>query len=116
MRCWVPAACVIVATVTGCSARKVRGRIVVADADTGVMFRHEAAGAQTVAVAGTFNQWSPAQMHDEDGDGVWVAQLKIRPGRHCFQFVVDGEWVAPDGRTEPDGFGGRNGVIRVRRR
>jgi len=83
-----------------------------------VQFSLTAEGAQSVAVAGDFNNWSTdsAVLRDPDGDGVWVGLVPVTPGVHKYMFVVDGaEWVTDpraDGYVD-DGFGMRNALIAV---
>ncbi len=84
-----------------------------------VVFRFKAdPPAKSVAVAGSFNNWSrdAAPMSDDDGDGIWEATLSLEPETYPYKFVVDGtEWFAdPDNpRTVPDGFGGVNSIRTV---
>ena len=45
-----------------------------------------------VQLAGTFNDWNPADM--VKNDNVWTVTLEEVPiGKHQFKFVVDGQWV-----------------------
>ncbi|RMH54563.1 MAG: hypothetical protein D6679_13420, partial [Candidatus Hydrogenedentota bacterium] len=73
---------------------------------------------KTVVVAGAFNDWSKTAtpMKDDDGDGVWTAELELAPGKYPYKFVVDGnEWI-PDPTAavkEADGYGGVNSVLIV---
>ena len=72
--------------------------------------------AESVAVAGDFNNWQPARqpMRDETGGGVWTTTLELTPGRYEYMFVVNGqEWVPdPLARVRrPDGFGRENAVL-----
>ena len=91
----------------------------VAESTVYVQFALTAKGAQTVAVAGDFNNWSTDAgiLRDPDGDGVWVGMMPVTPGVHKYMFVVDGtEWVTDpraDGYAD-DGFGMRNAVVSVR--
>ena len=82
-----------------------------------VQFALEAPDAQSVAVAGDFNDWRPEiELADPDGDGVWSGRLLLSPGVHKYMFVIDGtDWV-----TDPlaeqyveDGFGNRNSVLAI---
>lgn len=76
-----------------------------------------------VTVAGTFNGWDvegPALQ--EAAPGRYETLIDLQPGTHRLQLVVrtpDGaeRWLPPPGlvRYEPDGFGGTNAVIDVRR-
>lgn len=75
----------------------------------------------TVAVAGSFNGWNGAETRlAEKRPGEFSGFVPLAPGVYRLQLVVhrpDGSesWVAPPGlaRYEPDGFGGRNGVVEV---
>lgn len=77
-----------------------------------------AEGAETVAVAGDFNEWRTDDLflEDPEGDGVFVGTLRLPPGSYAYMFVIDGqEWV-----TDPyavnhrdDGFGNQNAVLRI---
>jgi hypothetical protein len=65
--------------------------------------------AQSVAIAGTFCDWSPTTYPMTRGDdGWWRAEIDIEPGDHSFQYVVDGhDWVADFAASgvERNGFG-----------
>jgi len=69
--------------------------------------------ARRVAVAGDFNGWSADATPLRRGPGgAWTVELPLGPGRHQYQFVVDGVFVAdPSAPTVDDGFGGNNAVI-----
>ncbi len=73
--------------------------------------------AQSVTVAGTFNQWNPqAQPLKEIKPGVWQVALSLPPGRYEYKFVVDGSrWLEdPDNPLKtPDPYGGFNSVLIV---
>ncbi|HRT07735.1 MAG TPA: glycogen-binding domain-containing protein [Candidatus Paceibacterota bacterium] len=72
--------------------------------------------AKSVCVAGTFNQWRPEQTPLRPaGNGRWVGDLRITPGRYEYLFVVDGQWVPdPNAReTVRNPFGGQNCVLTV---
>jgi len=74
--------------------------------------------AHTVAIAGDFNGWSPQAnlLEDPDGDGIWVATLKLEPGRYEYMFVLDGEKWFPDPnalRYVKDGFGNKNAILEI---
>ncbi len=73
-------------------------------------------GAKTVCVAGSFNEWKPEKAPlVQKGNGLWVGDLAVSPGRHEYLFVVDGQWV-PDPKaneTVQNPFGGRNSVLTV---
>jgi 1,4-alpha-glucan branching enzyme len=72
--------------------------------------------AKSVAVAGSFNDWQPEAMPLKvAGQGQWVADLTIGPGRYEYLFVVDGQWLLdPNAKeTVENPFGGRNSVLTV---
>jgi len=73
-------------------------------------------GAKTVFVAASFNHWKPEQTPlEQKGNGRWVGDLAVPPGRHEYLFVVDGKWL-PDPKAREsvqNPFGGRNSVLVV---
>ena len=86
--------------------------------DGGVEFSLVLSDAQSVAVAGNFNEWSHAAHPLERGDGGrWSCVVPLPEGEHMFMFVIDGDqWMSPplaDDFVE-DGFGQRNGVVVVK--
>jgi hypothetical protein len=66
----------------------------------GYRFAYTDASASSVALAGSFNDWSTTAnpMSDEDKDGTWTTVIDLKPGSYEYKFVVnDGTWVAdPD--------------------
>ena len=54
-----------------------------------VNFYCDAPQAQSVKIAGDFNQWHPAPMQ-RLLDGWWFARLELCHGHHQYRFVVDG--------------------------
>lgn len=80
------------------------------------LFRLHAPRAGQVAVIGDFNGWDPrADPLAPDGDGWWSRRVTLPVGEHQFAYVIDGEVVTPPeaDSTVADGFGGRNGLLRV---
>ncbi len=78
------------------------------------------AGAQTVTLAGTFNNWSrdALRLSGPDSAGLWSGQLELRAGVYEYKFVVDGtRWFHdprnPDGAN--DNNNGQNSVLRLGR-
>jgi 1,4-alpha-glucan branching enzyme len=69
-------------------------------------------GAQSVAIAGSFNSWQPEQA-SATGNGSFAKELTIAPGRYEYMFVVDGQWMADPNAKEftPNPFGGQNSVL-----
>ena len=84
----------------------------------GVRFAMMQPEARSVALAGSFNQWSTSShpLTRENARGLWIAVVPLPPGEHLFMYVVDGtEWMSPvaDEHVD-DGFGSKNGVVVVR--
>lgn len=81
-----------------------------------VRFELVAPDAQSVFLAGTFNDWNAkatrmVRLHD----GRWAKELRLPAGRHEYLFVVDGQWT-PDPKAKeraPHPFGGCNCVVEV---
>src|SRR5215467_4438305 len=72
--------------------------------------------AKQVCVAGSFNEWKPDTTPlTQKGNGRWVGDLAIKPGRHEYLFVVDGQWMPdPNARESVQNpFGGRNSILGV---
>ena len=74
--------------------------------------------AAKVSVVGDFNGWDPdATPAQRQPDGSWATFVQLRPGRHVYSFVLDGQVfindpsapVAPD-----DGYGQKNSVVVVK--
>ncbi|MFP4227504.1 MAG: hypothetical protein ACLFTE_01600 [Salinivenus sp.] len=83
-----------------------------------IRFLYTNSEADSVAVAGDFNQWSPVPLTPRTVDGrtVWTGLVPVSRGEHEYQFVIDGDrWVpdplAPEKRG--DGFGAQNAVLEV---
>lgn len=79
-------------------------------------FTYRSTDAQTVAVAGNFNNWSPddAPMVN-DGTGEWKVSIELQPGYYQYKLVVDGKWI-PDPENSwkiNDGGDSFNSIIKV---
>jgi len=56
-------------------------------------FKLSAPQAQSVFIAGDFNQWhSSSHPLKADSNGTWRISLGLKPGRYEYRFIVDGEW------------------------
>jgi len=79
-----------------------------------VVVRFRMPAAQSVAIAGNWNEWKPEALHGL-GEDIWEATLRLAPGAYYFNLVVDGrEWVVPGGvATITDGMGGLIAVLNV---
>jgi hypothetical protein len=55
-----------------------------------------AAPAGHVAVVGDFHDWDPAAtpLRPTDNPGIWTVELRLKPGRYHYSFLLDGRrWV-----------------------
>lgn len=72
--------------------------------------------AQSVSVAGTFNDWNKDVNPMKEGNGgIWETEIYVKPGVHQYKFVINGNlWLADPlaKETADDGQGGRNSVLR----
>ena len=80
-----------------------------------VEFKIEAPEAESVAVAGDFNQWNPKGTPMVREGKLWKASLSLARGRYEYRFVVDGRWISDPGATEsaPNGYGENNSVFSI---
>lgn len=72
--------------------------------------------AVNVAVAGSFNDWDPANLPMKRmAAGRWGRDLHLPAGRYEFRLVIDGVWSdVPDAAdTVENAFGFRNAVLIV---
>jgi len=52
-----------------------------------------APSAQSVFLAGDFNQWAlSSHPLKRDKNGMWKISLNLNPGQYGYRFLVDGEW------------------------
>jgi 1,4-alpha-glucan branching enzyme len=81
-----------------------------------IRFEFTSPTANSVFIAGTFNDWRPntAPMVDL-GEGRWAKDLVLPAGHYEYCLVVDGQWMSDPRATEntPNPFGGLNSVRRV---
>ena len=86
--------------------------------EEGVRFTFYSTRVNSVAIAGSFNNWSSTAdpLFDREGTGMWTIMLPLTSGRYEYKFVIDGEkWISDPGNSDlvDDGFGGNNSVIVV---
>ncbi len=56
-------------------------------------FRFTAPDARSVLLVGDFTHWQKESIPLRRGaNGVWTTTVALRPGRHSYRFIVDGEW------------------------
>ena len=83
-----------------------------------IEFSLEIAGAKSVYVTGSFNDWSlddSCRLIQSREGGRWQVKIPLRPGVYKYQFIVDGVWK-PDPqnpRKERNSFGDINSLIEV---
>jgi len=79
----------------------------------GVILQCYAPDAYLVYLVGDFNDWGHNRdglvfdpkfaMNGPDKDGVWRANIELKPGQHVYQFVIDGDhWIADPNVGETD--------------
>lgn len=57
------------------------------------------AGAQSVYLAGDFNNWNPSSMAMRKENDDWVFSVYMSKGKHLYKFIVDGKWIIdPDNK------------------
>jgi len=77
-------------------------------------FAGQGAAGADVAVAGEWDWQARTPLTDEDGDGVYRAELELAPGIHAYKLVVGGEWqLDPDNAYRKYVDGIENSAARV---
>ena len=81
----------------------------------GVMFTLEASDAESVQLAGDFNDWALDGSEMELTDGVWKKVVKLPPGRYRYRYVIDGNWQSDplNAVGEPSAYGGDDSILVV---
>jgi Glycogen recognition site of AMP-activated protein kinase len=81
-----------------------------------VVFRLKGhADAQTVALAGSFNNWNQSQfLFGREGDE-WVCRIDLDPGVYQYKLIVDGNWLLDpaNSATVEDEAGNVNNILDV---
>ena len=85
---------------------------------SGVRFVLMNRDARSVALAGSFNQWSTSthRLARDGSRGAWTLVVALPPGEHLFMYVVNGtEWLSPPlaAYYVDDGFGAKDGAVVV---
>jgi Glycogen recognition site of AMP-activated protein kinase len=73
-------------------------------------------GARKVFIAGTFNDWqADATPLKNVGNGEWVLNLMLKPGKYEYRFIADGQWQDDPQASErvKNPHGGWNALLRV---
>jgi len=81
-----------------------------------VTFSLENADANEVFLIGDFNEWNPKTHPMQcDGNGTWIKDIIIPPGKYEYKFMVDGKWKE-DPKNEQQSlncFGTYNNLVNV---
>lgn len=70
--------------------------------------------AQTVEIAGSFNNWERLEMFRNPTEpGMWGVRYTLKPGRHQYKYVVDNRWTHDPENYSPadDGNGNVNSTF-----
>ena len=83
-----------------------------------LVFNYHHDGAESVTLAGDFNDWDPARtFFTRLSTGAWRAEIEPPgPGRYRYKLIVDrSRWIDDPGNAmkEPDNYGGLNSVIHL---
>ncbi|MGA1980481.1 MAG: AAA family ATPase [Sedimentisphaerales bacterium] len=74
--------------------------------------------ANSVQIAGDFNNWQPAKtpLQKVGNSGVWQTKIKLPAGKYRYRLVVDGQWQQDpyNETTESNPFGGFNSVVEIK--
>ncbi|MFA5087573.1 MAG: helix-turn-helix domain-containing protein [Candidatus Omnitrophota bacterium] len=56
-------------------------------------FELKAPAAKKVALTGDFNSWDKSGIAmEKDKNGLWKTSVSLKPGKHQYKFIVDGQW------------------------
>ncbi len=74
--------------------------------------------AESVQLAGDFNNWQPTEtkLQKVGQSGVWQTKLKLPTGKYRYRVVVDGQWQQDpyNEHTELNPFGEYNSIVEVK--
>jgi chromosome partitioning protein len=82
-----------------------------------VPFKLDASHAQSVHLAGDFNNWyTDESCRMQKINGRWETSVKLKPGMYQYRFIVDGEWKhdPENPRKVENAFGDSNSIIEVK--
>ena len=85
--------------------------------DGHVVFSTKYPRAESVQIAGDFNDWDPSQtnLQKMDDSGKWQAAIPLRQGLYRYRMVVDGQWQQDpyNDWIEMNPYGDFNSVVNV---
>lgn len=78
--------------------------------DVTIFYLRQNTTAKTVFLSGNFNDWSTGSTAMQKTDSGWIAEVKLKPGKYFYKFIVDGNWQYDANNTlkEEDGYGSFN--------
>jgi len=84
-----------------------------------VTLRLDYPNAKDICIIGSFNNWEAgANPMRKSADGRWTTRVTLTPGRYPYKFLIDriSKITDPGSTTiEPDGFGGFNSILVVKK-
>ncbi len=102
------------------TAQKIEEFYGVRQVPEGLLFVAHFPNARNVAIAGDFNNWTPARMTEDrkpgsESEDTFRAVVALKPGRYRYRLVVDGRWQADphNVHAEPNPFGELDSVVEV---
>jgi 1,4-alpha-glucan branching enzyme len=80
-----------------------------------IQLKLTAPAAQSVAAAGTFNNWDAKKTPLKKTGSTWTTSLSLPAGRYEYRFVVDGQWISDPAARESavNPYGGQNSVLTI---
>lgn len=81
-----------------------------------VSFSLHAPQAESVFLAGDFNQWNPRKHPLKKGSsGAWEACLMLTPDTYEYKYIVDGHWQIDPVNNQicENSFGSQNSLVTV---
>ena len=105
----------------GNTAQKIEEFYGVRQVPEGLLFVAHFPNANSVGIAGDFNNWTPTRMASDreqpghEADDTFRALVALKPGRYRYRLVVDGRWQADPHNVcaEPNPFGEVDSVVEV---
>jgi chromosome partitioning protein len=102
------------------TAQKIEEFYGVRQVPEGLLFVAHFPNAKNVAIAGDFNNWTPARMTEDrkagsESEDTFRTLVALKPGRYRYRLVVDGRWQADphNVHAEPNPFGELDSVVEV---
>jgi hypothetical protein len=83
------------------------------NSNTATFFLRKELDASRVMLAGSFNNWDPEVLPMRKTGSGWMTDVKLKPGKYWYKFIIDGRWVIDydNELQENDGLGNTNSVF-----